>query len=264
MKKFFVSGFVCLFMALRALALDVEVPQDKIVGAEKLVALGEVVRISLPKLDTSIKYLSNRAVDWKVFDGDSEKHFIADGENIILGTGITAKKFKVMAAVSYLYLVKDEKTNAVTQVEVRTRLITDFLKVGSEVPPPPPPSPPTPPAPIVFPDGKYKLSKTAYDYVYKHVPSSQDREGLAKKLATNYEGLAASIAAGAVKNGTDALINIGAANRSTLGTNNQVWDAFFIQLQDYMYNFYTNRQLVSADDFRISFLEIAAGLKAVR
>lgn len=259
MKKFLISGIFVLLMSIRALALDVIVPEDKIVGSEKLVALGEVVRLSLPKLDTSVKYLSNRAIDWKVFDGDVEKQFIADGENIILGTGITAKKFKVMAAVSYLYLVKDEKTNAVTQVEVRTRLLTDFLKVGTELPP----TPPIPPAPVVLPKGKFDVSQKVYNNTYSLV-TDVNRVAQAQKLADSYTGISSAIASGGIKTGADALKAVTEQNKLALGASTQAWDVYFSTLADVIYPMYQNRQIVTVQDFKALFDEISLGLKAVK
>lgn len=254
MKKFFLSTVTCLLLCLPAFAIDVEVPVNRIQGLEKVVPLGDVVRLNLSKVEAAPKHYHSRSMDWRIWDGDKEKSFFPDGEGIILGTGVVDKEYKVLVSVSYLYLIKNG--DVITGVEVRSRLIVDKLRVGSDKPLPPPI-----PVPVVFPDGRYKLSLLTYKAASN---VGGDRATMAQALAKNYDAMISRIAAGTVLNLKAALEEVTNDNKTTLGTSSALWDSFFVTLQDATYTLYNDRKMVTAADFQDACREISAGLKAVK
>jgi hypothetical protein len=233
------------------------VPEQKIVGAEKPVPLGEIVFLSVSRIDTPpVGYVKSN-VAWKVMDGGKEKavRTMPDG-SIFFGTGVTKRIVTVYACISYLY--EDKKENQIVDADVRSALIVQQVQIGEGViPPAPNPDNPDP----VFPDGKFKLASVVYK-IAKDSVLAEDRV-VAADLAKSFRKKAADI-----KNGKEAkieaiLTDTTKSNREALGASAVKWDGFFTSLQESIYKLYTDKKLVTMSDFETAWNEIADGLEKV-
>jgi len=264
MKNFLYIIIISLtFLGSSASAIDVVVPKQTITGAEEVIEPGEVVFLSLSKIESPPPFLTKSSVDWRVFDNGKEKKFRKNSDgSIFFGSGITKRKISVLASVSYLYVIKDE-TGKFLDADVRTVLLAVTVNIGGANPNPPDPPDPQPDPDPVFPDGKYKYAAKVYQIAKNHV---KNKAG-AKILANAFTTTASSIAAGAYTSVEDILKATTEANRSALNSANidkTQWDEFFTKLQEVIYTDYISGKLVAVPDYAIAWREIAAGLEKVK
>jgi hypothetical protein len=233
------------------------VPEQKVLGAEKAIPLGEIVFLSLSRIDTPPPGYVKCNVTWKVIDGGKEKEFrsMPDG-SIFFGSGVTKRVITVYACVSYLYM--DKKENQIVDADVRSALIVTQVKIGDGViPSPDNPDP-------VFPDGKFKLASSVYKTAKDKV-LAEDRMA-ATELAKSFRSKAQDIKDGKQTKIEDILTETTKSNREALdktGVARAKWDAFFTSLQEDIYKLYTDKKLVTPADFVTAWTEIADGLDKV-
>ena len=72
MNKFIISIVAALLVNSALIATDFVVPQQKIVGAESPVPLGELVDLTVSPIKDPPKHFVSCSIAWKVFDGDKE------------------------------------------------------------------------------------------------------------------------------------------------------------------------------------------------
>jgi hypothetical protein len=224
------------------------------------VPLGEIVFLSLSKVENPPAGYVKFHVAWKVMDGGKEKPFrtMPDG-SIFFGTGVTKRMVTVYACVSYLY--EERKDNQLVSADVRSSLIVTQLQIGDgTIPPPPNPDNPDP----VFPDGKYKLSASVYK-IAKEKVAPEDRPA-ATELAKSFRRKSQDIKDGKHTKVEDILSETTKSNRDALdkaGVARVKWDAFFSTMQEDIYKLYQDKKLVAPADYVIAWNEIAAGLEQV-
>jgi len=85
------------------------IPEQKIVGAEVPIPLGELVDLSISPIQSTPKFLVSTTYSWKVFDGYIEKRIRNYENGVFFGSGIQAKKLKVIVSITHLYVVKDNE-----------------------------------------------------------------------------------------------------------------------------------------------------------
>lgn len=253
------------------------VPDQKILGADKPIKLGKLVRLHVSPVKDPVEHLASTAYTWKVFDFDTkdkvlvELDDVEDGKrvgSIIFGSGIEAKKLTAICIITHLYIVKD-KDGKVTEVATRTNVLDTNVIIGSPTPGPDPgPNPGPDPGPDpVFPDGTYKLSALAYKTAMAKVTDPTVRSKGAVALAKSHRGIASSIAAGAFPTLKAALVQAATANNQALkdaGVKVEDWDAYGTAIQDVLYDLYSNKKMGTAADLGTACLEIAAGLEKVK
>lgn len=125
---------------------------------------------------------------------------------------------------------------------------------------------PTPKPDVVIPDGRYKLGKTVNSLVYSRAPQASATKGAAA-LAASYESVVKAIDSGELVQPKDILLKTTESNREALkkaDIDKATWEPFFTEVKTAVYGLYDNGSLVSKADFRDAWVEIAAGLKAVR
>ena len=243
------------------------VPNQEIVGVEEPIALGELVVINVSDIDKLPEHFHSAAYNWKIFEIKNselgEKRCISTKDGVFFGAGIKNQKLTAMCTVVYLYIVKED--DRVIEVATRTRLLTAQIQIGKPGPPPPKPDPidPNP----VFPDGRFKLAKFAYDTGMSQVKKEEMRERAAKALANSFRSIASAIAAGTIKSDRDVLIKTKEANNSALakccGTTER-WETWSSALQDKLYELYQSKDLQSVQDYSQAWREIAEGLDKVK
>jgi hypothetical protein len=245
----------------------------KVIEPGKAVPIGEIVDISISKQET-VPYLEGVSFEWKVLERDSAgnskevKFRTATPQSIYYAAGLRDKKQQVLCAITYLYIVrenKDDTRSKILEVGTKSVLVYTEITIGKVVPNPVDPVVPDPAAPT-FPDGKYKLSKTSYDLMFAKVKEA-DRVKAAKALASSFRGMASSIKAGAISQPAQILTTTTTSNQNALkdaGVNKDSVKDFFVGLQDVIYNLYDSDKLVTAEDFATAWFEIAAGLEGVK
>ncbi len=142
------------------------------------------------------------------------------------------------------------------------------IEVKGEPGPGPGPGPgPSPEPDPVFPDKRYKLAKFAYDTAYAKVPDGAARRNGAEALATSFEGAAARIAAGTVKDPETSLVELEASNVAALKAariDRAHWDAWGTALQKEWHPLNVSGKMKTIEDFADAYREVALGLKSVR
>ncbi len=155
-------------------------------------------------------------------------------------------KYRVSAIV-----VAIEKDNLVGES------LSAVVKVEGDAPVPPPP-PPDPPSPLTG------LSKLVYDWALTETPQAK-RVVYASALSRSYDGMAAKIAAGAVKTPQDIIDQTTAANRAAIGeAGRTAWLPFFQQLRVHCNTASKAGLLVTPEHHAAAWRQIAKGLEAVR
>ena len=153
------SLFFLLVFCNFAFAENFVVPEQKIVGAEIPIPLGELVDLSISPIQSAPKFLVSTTYAWKVFDGYTEKRIRNYENGVFFGSGIQAKRLKVIVSITHLYVVKDNEK--LLEAATRTNFISTDVFIGEQ-------EPDTPPEPEVEPEfgeSKYQLSKFIYDNV---------------------------------------------------------------------------------------------------
>ena len=257
MSKLLISILAAVLINSGLLATDFVVPQQKIVGAEAPVPLGELVDLTVSPIKDPPKHFVSCSIAWKVFDGDKEKRVREYQDGIFFGAGVVPKRMTALAAITYLYVVKEgDKT---TEISTKTVIISSPVIIGEDLGPDPEPSAPEP----SFPEARYNLQKKAYSLATSKVPAAI-RKGSAAAVAKSFESMASAVAAGAVKEVDELLKKTAESNRAAVGANKAAWEPFFKEMQDTLYSLYESKQMLTATDFAEAWREVAAGLKSVK
>lgn len=257
MIKLVISILSFILVCGASLAADFVVPQQKIVGAELPVPLGELVDLTVSPIKDPPKHFVSCSIAWKVFDGDKEKRVREYQDGIFFGAGVVPKRMTALAAITYLYVVKEgDKT---TEITTKTVIISSPVIIGEDLDPAPDPAAPEP----SFPEARYNLHKKSYYLAMGKVPAAI-RKGSAAAVAKSFESMASAVAAGAIKEVDDLLKKTAESNRAAVGANKAAWEPFFKEMQDTLYSLYEDKQMVTATDFAEAWREVAAGLKSVK
>lgn len=257
MNKILFSLLATILISSSSLATDFVVPQQKIVGAEAPVPLGELVDLTISPIKDPPKHFVSYSVAWKVFDGDKEKRVREYQEGIFFGAGVVPKRMTALVAITYLYAVKDG--DKATEIATKTVIIFTPVIIGEDPGPAPDPSTPEP----VLPEARYGLQKKAYSLAMSKVPASI-RKASAANVAKSFDSMASAVAAGAIKEVDELLKKTTESNRAAVGASKAEWEPFFKEVQEILYSLYENKQMVTASDFAEAWREVSAGLKAVK
>jgi hypothetical protein len=257
MNKILFSLFATILISSSSLATDFVVPQQKIVGAEAPVPLGELVDLTVSPIKDPPKNFVSCSIAWKVFDGDKEKRVREYQDGIFFGAGVVPKRMTALVAITYLYVVKEgDKT---IEIATKTVIISSPVIIGEDPGPDPEPSAPEP----SFPEARYSLQKKSYSLAMSKVPAAI-RKGSAAAVAKSFESMASAVAAGAIKEVDELLKKTAESNRVAVGANKAAWEPFFKEMQEVLYSLYESKQMVTASDFAEAWREVAAGLKSIK
>ena len=257
MNKILFSILATILISSSSLATDFVVPQQKIVGAEAPVPLGELVDLSVSPIKDPPKHFVSYSIAWKVFDGDKEKRVREYQDGIFFGAGVVPKRMTALVAVTYLYVVKEG--DKAIEVATKTVIISSPVIIGEDPGPSPDPVAPEP----SFPEARYNLQKKAHSLAISKVPAAI-RKGSAAAVAKSFESMASAVAAGAIMEVDDLLKKTAESNRAAVGANKAAWEPFFKEMQDTLYSLYESKQMVTASDFAEAWREVATGLKAIK
>lgn len=257
MNKLLFSLLAAILISSSSLATDFVVPQQKIVGAEAPVPLGELVDLTVSPIKDPPKHFVSCSIAWKVFDGDKEKRVREYQDGIFFGAGVVPKRMTALVAITYLYVVKEG--DKAIEITTRTVIISSPVIIGEDPGPDPEPLAPEP----SFPEARYNLQKKAYSLAINKVPAAI-RKGSATAVAKSFESMASAVAAGAIKEVDELLKKTAESNRAAVGANKAAWEPFFKEMQETLYSLYESKQMVTATDFAEAWREVAAGLKSVK
>jgi hypothetical protein len=186
-----------LFFCNFVFAESFVVPEQKIVGAEVPIALGDLVDLSVSPIQNPPKFLVSTVYSWKVFDGYAEKRIRNYENGIFFGSGIQNKRLKVIVSITHLYVVKEG--DKLVETAIRTNFISTDIFIGEEEPD----VPPSPEIEPEFTDSKYQLSKFIYDGLKPVKLSKLDKIKQCTAIASSFDSIAAAIAAGTTTNSID-------------------------------------------------------------
>ena len=253
--------FFLLVFCTFAFAENFIIPEQKIVGAEVPIPLGELVDLSISPIQSSPKFLISTTYSWKVFDGYAEKRIRNYENGVFFGSGIQVKKLKVIVAITHLYVVKDNEK--LLEAATRTNFISTDVFIGE-------PEPDTPPEPEIepeFEESKYELSKFVYNGVKNIKLSKSDKIKQCAAIATSFDGIAAAIAAGTIATLEDILKKTAESNKFALtksGGDRAKWEPLFTEIQEKLFDLYKTSKMQTKEDFAGAWREISSGLKLVK
>jgi len=250
-----------IFCSSSLFGADFVVPQQKIVGAESPIPLGELVDLSISPIKDPPKHFVSYSMAWKVFDGDKEKRVREYQDGIFFGAGVVNKKMTALVAVTYLFAVKE--SDKIIEVGTKTVILSTPVLIGDGVNPEPGPTPgPVNPEPA-FPESRYNLHRVSYGFATAKVPLTA-RRASANNIAKSFESIASAVAAGALNEVDDILRKTTEANRAAVGNYKADWEPFFKEMQEVLYKLYEDKKMVNASDFAEAWREVATGLKAIK
>ena len=255
------SLFFLLVFCNFAFAENFVVPEQKIVGAEIPIPLGELVDLSISPIQSAPKFLVSTTYAWKVFDGYAEKRIRNYENGVFFGSGIQAKRLKVIVSITHLYVVKDNEK--LLEAATRTNFISTDVFIGEQ-------EPDTPPEPEVEPEfgeSKYQLSKFIYDNVKLLKISKSDKAKQSAAIATSFDSMAAAIAAGTIATLEDILKKTAESNKLALtksGGDRTKWEPLFTEIQEKLFDLYKTNKMQTKEDFAIAWREISSGLKLIK
>jgi hypothetical protein len=244
-----------------AFAENFIIPEQKIVGAEVPIPLGELVDLSISPIQSTPKFLVSTTYAWKVFDGYTEKRIRNYENGVFFGSGIQAKKLKVIVSITHLYIVKENEK--LLEAATRTNFISTDVFIGEE-------EPSTPVEPEVEPEfgeSKYGLSKFIYDNVKVLKISKSDKVKQSTAIATSFDSMAAAIAAGTIATLEDILKKTAESNKFALtksGGDRTKWEPLFTEIQEKLFDLYKTSKMQTKEDFAIAWREISSGLKLIK
>lgn len=279
MIKSFTSIFMVLLFSCTVFGQTKFVmPDQKIIGAEKPIKLGKLVRLRVGDVSPLPANYVGSTYKWKVleavYDFETEKSSILEiedvedlGNHIFFGAGIENKILYAECIIVHSFAVKD-KDGKIVEVGNVLNVITSTVTIGDNSPNPNPGPKPNPkPEPVpVFPDGKFKLSAKSYDLAMKNVSAVNRKKG-ANAISSGCKTIASAIAAGTISDPATILKELKAKNNSNLqaaSVDVGEWDAFGLGLQGELKALYKDKKLVAVADYGVALLEIAAGLDKVK
>lgn len=244
-----------------AFAENFIVPEQKIVGAELPIPLGELVDLSISPIQSAPKFLVSTTYAWKVFDGYTEKRIRNYENGVFFGSGIQAKKLKVIVSITHLYIVKDNEK--LLEAATRTNFISTDVFIGEQ-------EPDTPPEPEIEPEfgeSKYQLSKFVYDGVKNIKLSKSDKTKQCASIASSFDGIASAIAAGTITTLEEILKKTAESNKFALtksGGDRTKWEPLFTEIQEKLFDLYKTSKMQTKEDFAVAWREISSGLKLIK
>lgn len=258
--KFIISILFALFFSLNLFAENLVVPEQKIVGADSPIPLGELVDLSVTDILVVPKHLVSTTYSWKVFDGYNEKRIRTYDKGVFFGAGIQNKKLKVFVVITHLYVIKEG--DKFVEAATKTNFVSTDIFIGESEP-----EPVIPELEPEFGESKYGLSKFIYGSVKKISIPKTEKVKQCSILATSFETVSFAIAAGTIGTLEEILKKTTESNKAALsrvGGDRAKWEPTFVEIQDKLFNLYTDNKMVTKEDFSIAWKEIALGLKSVK
>jgi hypothetical protein len=276
MKSLVAAVTLILLFTLTVFAQDrFPIPEQTIIGAGK-VGPGEMVSLSVSEIPSKPDTLQNVIYNWTILDEGKIKTTgiieWPDKTKLIFSPGISKndKRYTIILNANYLFVVKDGPT--VKEVATRAKVILAEVTVSGFNPGPGPGPDPIPPGPgpgpgpdPILPDGKYNLSRFAYDN--RNLVEQPYRAKGAKVLSASFSGIASSIASGSLSKLDDILAKTTASNNTTLtsiGIPLNKWEPWAEKLQAKLYDLYRSKQLATPTDFATAWREVSTGLDAIK
>lgn len=173
-RSFLLPFFALLLLIGQANAGDFVIPKQTLVGADAPVDLGDIVVISVSKIekDAVPKFFTGASYHWEVLEFNKNefkaKRFFEQGDTIHFGSGTVAKRFHVKCTAVYTYGVKNEKGDAFVEYGFRINVLSAHVDIGGTPPPTPGPGPAPGPNPPNPPDPKDIIPATGLSAVVIH------------------------------------------------------------------------------------------------
>lgn len=253
---------------------EYKIPVQKIVGLEVPVAKGELVDLSLSKIETKPDNLVSSVETWTILefkDGEVlerrfREYMNRDGTTgVFFGSGVVNKKMHVICNVTYLFVEKDKTdTNKITKVVGKSVSLSGTLTIGDGNSPVNPVNPVDPVTPVVLPEGKFGLAKFVFDSINKNV--TREKQAISLEYVKVYESVVAAVGAGVIKDPEALLkeVSKGVSLIDGINRNKEQWSKVSDDVQERLYALYKDNKLKTVRDFADSLNELTIGLKAVK
>ena len=275
---------------IRSLILTLVIPSTVFAQGPKIEGPDEVSPGSLVILDATA--ISSSGRNWQAVNAPADSFKIVDdAQRIVFATPTPGKYWFVFSYTSDLSLeiealadaqknlaeslivaeIDEIKTATKSLTEMITILVNTKVKTESIVHqvvvtgtiPNPNPDNPNPPKPTPLPEGKYGLATLSRDMALREVPEAPRTRS--KDVAGVHRGIAARIAAGALKGGQEPiLIALREGLVSTLGDDFEAWKPWGNSVMKAMSDLSDDGKIVNDSDFATAFSEIALGLEVIQ
>lgn len=239
-------------------------PPQKIELISSPIEMNGLVSLKISDVKDKPNHLEGITYTWQVFDivnGQfkelSKEQIRLFNNELIFGAGVIQKKVLIQVAVTYLFVVKDKIS--VGEINTKTVILNYILDIDGQ---PTPPNPPNPPLPINVPDGKFGLTKFAFE-ITNNVNKEFRKDG-AFLLKSSFEYIADEIKMKKITQITDVLKKTNEMNIKTFKENNQSidnWQTWAIDLQKKLKSLYDSGELKSLDNYYYAWQAIAKGLE---
>lgn len=247
--------------------------QVKVIGADKPVPIGELIKLSV-ELVTPPKEVKSVAYSWTVLP-PREVVVWPDQNKVVFGTGNKPTTYTVIVTAAVLSdgLDTPRLQSFTTVVTVKVGEGTSPVepdkpqpdKPQPDKPDPDKPEPNNPEPPLPVDPNLTGLAKEAYDWVnLVKITNTYPKTSLksdANKLAASFESIAAAVAAGVYKDWASILNATRDSNREAI-TNKEEWLPWFNKLSSHLEESYTNGTIKSFGQVQQAWKDIATGLKA--
>lgn len=250
-----------------------QVPETAIVGADKPIRFGKVVNLRVKPIGAKPTGLYSVSYVWRMHPTADDVVVLADGSQVIFGSGTEPMTVNVELIACYLFLAKDQ--NGTPQAAQRVVVVDrDIVIAGSPPVPGPGPAPPPAPGPTV-PDTPLGLAKLATKWGEQvQQPDLERKRKEASALARSLRGITSIVAAGVEYNSPDGtsykLDDPGKLLKATLVSNNaaipqsvEQWRPWFVSLQAALTALKSSGKLETIPDYTAAWDELATGLEAI-
>lgn len=243
-------------------------PKQTIQGVEKPVAIGDLVKLSLSKLEIQAPLTSIDEV-WNVYDvvnndgklslvpKQTETFTNSDGSKVVIfGSGTNSRTLFVQVSVTYLFVVKEG--DKVNKIATKTVVLTAPLEIGDG-------TNPNPPTPDVIPDGKFGLTKLIYNSVNSNV--KQGKVIASKKVAAGWDAVVAKIRGKTLTDPEEILTEASLSSKTALeGLNydKDGWKKSSDEVQNRLFSLYSDKSLKTSSDYGDALSSLADGLRLIK
>ena len=251
---------------------DFELPKYEFIGVEdSVIPYGDVIVVGV-KVDNTPN-LVHYHFDFKVNEANlkEKSRVFTNKDQIFFGAGIKKTQYLVNAVGVFEFEEKGPNGEILKVGSKCTGIHQFVFNVGEGPAPEPTPNPdptpnptptPTPTPDPTFPVGTYDLSKKSYDWA-KSVKTESRAKGAAA-LAASFEACAASAPALSLQDALQTAANSNDEALKSVGVSPSDWESFSVSLQDELYKNYESGKMKNTQDLKTAYMEVSAGLKAVK
>jgi hypothetical protein len=237
-------------------------PTISFTGTKAAISPGDIVVIGANISNQYPTYVKTQTYEWTVTENGYVKRTWAQGNQVMFGAGIVATKFQINLKANFSYVVGTQEV-----VISKEESVEVVVGTPTPVPPTPTPVPPTPVPPTPTPTPSL-TGAAKFAYVTAMAIGPVTKASSAPILAESFATIAADIGKDLTLNDPKTLLlHTKESNNAELlkkGFKGVLWDAWGDALQDYLWDMVQAKTLVTPDDYKKIWGDIAQGLALVK